>query len=110
MQDNDWVDVIAESELKEESRKAVVLAGAPVALIRKKGREIYAISNKCPHLGCLLASGELEGYILKCPCHDWRFDIRSGEFIDAPEIKIAVYRWKIEGGRIWLNITGGAHA
>ncbi|MCU0651253.1 MAG: Rieske (2Fe-2S) protein [Candidatus Omnitrophica bacterium] len=76
----------------------------PILLIRKKGPEIYAISNKCPHMGCPLRTGLLEGYILTCPCHDWRFDIRTGEFLDAKEITIPVYQVKTDNGRIFVKV------
>jgi len=29
--------------------------------------------------------------VITCPCHDWRFDVRTGEFLDAPEVRLAVY-------------------
>ena len=55
---------------------------------------------------CPLSKGELEGYVIKCPCHDWRFDIRSGEFLDAKELKIPVYELKVSDGNIYLKMVG----
>ncbi|HML26952.1 MAG TPA: hypothetical protein PKC27_09730 [Methanomethylovorans sp.] len=43
---------------------------------------------------------------MKCPCHDWRFDIRSGEFLDARELKISVYELKVFDGKIYLKMEG----
>ncbi len=64
--------------------------------------EIYALHDQCPHLGCALHKGSLEGYMLKCPCHDWIFDIRTGHFVNAPEIKIPTYEVKVEEGNIYI--------
>ncbi|WP_423907146.1 Rieske (2Fe-2S) protein [Caballeronia sp.] len=34
------------------------------------------MSSHCPHNGALLASGQLEGRVLRCPAHGMRFDSR----------------------------------
>ncbi len=104
MAEDNWVKAIEEKKLAENSLRQVSPKGISILLIRKTGNEIFAVSNKCAHMACPLRGGLLEGYILKCPCHDWRFDIRSGELIEAEEIKIAVYRWKIEAGQIWIRL------
>jgi nitrite reductase/ring-hydroxylating ferredoxin subunit len=98
-----WLPVIEEKQLAENSRRVVSLGGAAILLIRMQGNEIYAIENACPHMACPLTKGALDGYILTCPCHDWRFDIRSGVFLDAPEIKIPMYETRLTGGSICLK-------
>jgi 3-phenylpropionate/trans-cinnamate dioxygenase ferredoxin subunit len=55
-------------------------------------------------MACPLQKGVLDGYILNCPCHDWQFDIRTGELLEAKEIKINVYEWKIIDGNICVKI------
>ena len=89
-----------------ESEMAVVFPyGIPVLLVRKSGN-VYAVSNKCAHLGCTLSRGTLVGLTVKCPCHDWMFDLRTGEFISAGEIRIPAYRSKVEGNKILVNLGG----
>jgi nitrite reductase/ring-hydroxylating ferredoxin subunit len=104
MAENNWVAAIEESKLKENSVSLVFPRGLSILLIRKSGNEIYALSNKCAHMACPLRNGVLDGYMLECPCHDWRFDIRTGKLLEAQEIKIPVYEWKINNGRIWIKI------
>ncbi len=77
-----WIFVIEENELQENSVNLVFPRGLPVLLIKKTG-QIYAISNKCAHMACGLGGGTLKDYTIQCPCHDWRYDIRTGEFLDA---------------------------
>lgn len=77
--------------------------GVPVLLVRR-GQDIYAVSNKCAHMGCPLSRGSLGGFIVECPCHEWTFDVRTGEFITAREIRIPRYECKTENGKIYLNI------
>lgn len=106
-QESKWVFAIKEDELADDEKKALLLKDDKVLLIRKDGL-FFAISNKCPHMECPLSKGTLEQYILKCPCHDWRFDIRSGEFLDAKEIKVPIYETKLMDGSVFVNMGGAS--
>jgi len=91
------------SKLAEGKPSAVFPLGLPVLLILR-GAEVFALENRCAHMGCPLAAGKLDGNILQCPCHDWRFDIRDGKFIDAPELAVKTYAAEIQDGKIFLRI------
>ena len=104
MNDDGWLPVMKDSDLKAQTPAAVFPKGLPVLLVRHEGGEIYAVANKCAHMGCPLAAGKLDGHILQCPCHDWRFDIRDGKFLDAPELAVKTYPAEIEDGKIFLRI------
>ncbi len=106
-QESKWVFAIKEDELADDEKKALLIEDDKVLLIRKDGL-FFAISNKCPHMECPLSKGTLEQYILKCPCHDWRFDIRSGEFLDAKEIKVPIYETKRMDGSVFVNMGGAS--
>lgn len=102
MSDSSWVTVIEEQLLVDGRPVAVFPKGLPVMLV-KNGDEVHAVANKCAHMACSLTAGRLFGHIIQCACHDWQFDIRTGESTDAGEIKIPIYSWKREGGRIFIN-------
>jgi len=96
-------EILALSKLAEKKPSAFFPLGLPVLLIRV-GAEIFAVENRCAHMGCPLSSGNLEGYILKCPCHDWAFDIRDGKFTRAPELGIKTYPVEITNGIISVRL------
>ncbi|WP_094228256.1 Rieske (2Fe-2S) protein [Methanolobus psychrotolerans] len=104
-QKNNWVFAIKEDELADGEKKVLLLEGDKVLLLRKEDA-FFAISNKCPHMECPLSKGTLEQYVIQCPCHDWRFDIRNGEFLDAKEIKVPTYEIKVIEGSVFVNIEG----
>jgi len=89
-------------DIRESAPRAVFPRGLPVLLIRR-GAEVFALENRCAHMGCPLAAGRLDGWLLQCPCHDWRFDIRDGRFADAPELSIKVYRAEVREGRVFVR-------
>lgn len=90
-------------KLPEGKLVPVFPGGLPVLLIRRGG-VVFAVENRCAHMGCPLAAGELDGYVLRCPCHDWRFDLRDGKFLDAPELALRTYAVKIKDGKVFLGV------
>jgi 3-phenylpropionate/trans-cinnamate dioxygenase ferredoxin subunit len=75
-------------------------------LLARVGGAVYAVSGKCAHMACPLFMGRLEGYTIVCPCHDWRFDVRSGRLLNAPEIGLAVFPTKLEAGKLLVSLGG----
>jgi len=96
--------VLQEGDLPPDNRAMVEFEGDQVLLLRT-AESVFAISNRCPHLGCSLSKGMVNGHSIVCPCHDWRFDLRTGEFLDAPEISLRTYECKIDSGNVQLRST-----
>lgn len=86
-----------------EGRPAAVMPGGLPVLLARAGGAVYAAENRCAHMGCPLAAGSLDGHVLECPCHSWRFDLRTGAMLGAEEIKIKTYPAEVRGGKIWIK-------
>ena len=104
MAEMDWVYVMDDASLPEGAMVPVYPLGVNVVVARVRGT-VYALEGKCAHMGCPLFCGNLEGHVLTCPCHDWRFDIQTGEFIDAPELKLKVYPARAVNGRLFVSLA-----
>jgi len=105
MQVPDWTDVLDDTVLLEGHMAPVYPLGVSLVLARVGGA-VYAVSGKCAHMACPLSAGRLEGYTIVCPCHDWRFDVRTGRFLDAPELGLRVYPTKLEAGKLYVSLSG----
>jgi 3-phenylpropionate/trans-cinnamate dioxygenase ferredoxin subunit len=99
-----WTYAADDAALPEGSMMPVYPLGVNVLLARVKGA-VYAVSGKCAHMACPLFTGTLEGYTIVCPCHDWRFDVRTGRFLNAPELGLTVYPTKLEAGKLLVSIS-----
>jgi len=100
-----WVPTIDDSKIRDGASVPVYPKGVGVLLVRAHG-ELFAIANKCAHMACPLEGGKLEGDVITCPCHDWRFDVRSGQFLDAPELRIDTFATKVEDGKVLVQLKG----
>ena len=98
-----WVPTLDESQLQEGSISLALPEGVSIILIKKDGH-IYALRNRCAHMGCTLAGGRLDGHTLQCPCHVWKFDITTGEFLAAREIRVPTYACQSHDGKILVKM------
>jgi NADPH-dependent 2,4-dienoyl-CoA reductase/sulfur reductase-like enzyme/nitrite reductase/ring-hydroxylating ferredoxin subunit len=83
MTDRDLAAGIAVSELGEDRIVAGHVDGEPVVLLRSGGR-LCALAGVCTHAKAPLADGIVADGTLRCPWHHARFDIATGEAVDAP--------------------------
>ena len=72
-------------DLKEKGGRAVVELGGGKILIQEFMNDLYAVSNKCPHLGlsmqgktALLSADLRDDGCIVCPAHGSAFDLRTG--------------------------------
>ena len=71
-----WLKVGAEGDFTEGLR-VVKAAGRGLVIARLKDR-LYAFDALCPHAGGPMGRAEVEGAIVSCPLHAWRFDLEKG--------------------------------
>ncbi len=103
MEDDEFTPVLNESELAEGKMKGVSVEGTPVLLIKKAGK-IYAYDDRCPHQQCLISHGTIKDTVVICPCHDWNFRIKTGEYTAEPAITLTPFECKVEAGKIWVKV------
>ncbi|MFH5183500.1 Rieske (2Fe-2S) protein [Paenibacillus sp. TAB 01] len=95
----DWISAGSLEALKQEGAK--VIRGG-IAVFYHEDR-VYALDNRCPHLGFPLHMGSLCGGILTCHWHHARFDVCSGGTLDPWADDVPSYEVRIDGGEIWVN-------
>jgi nitrite reductase/ring-hydroxylating ferredoxin subunit len=78
-----FVPVLPAEELNEGELRRVEANGTPVMLARHEG-EVYALAERCAHLGGPLAEGKLIDGSVQCPWHGSRFQLRDGNVLDGP--------------------------
>jgi len=80
----DFVVVLQESELADNTMKCVKAGEIPVLLAKKDGN-IFALANTCSHLGGPLAEGDLlDDCNVRCPWHGSVFSLKDGSVVNSP--------------------------
>lgn len=68
------------------------------------GGEFYATDHTCLHQGGPLAEGTLEGDVVTCPWHGWKFSVKTGVSPVVPTAKIGTYPVKLEKDDIMISV------
>ena len=97
-----WIDVCPLEELQREGVKVVSGEGRPVVIFFDQGR-VYALDNRCPHMGFPLHRGTVTDGILTCHWHHAKFDLAGGCTFDPFADDVAPYRVEIREGAVWLD-------
>jgi 3-phenylpropionate/trans-cinnamate dioxygenase ferredoxin subunit len=101
-------------EIAPGGRKRVEIDGRGVIVFNVKG-EFFAVSETCPHKGGSLAKGIMtglvqsnapgeyrytrQGEIIRCPWHQWEFDVRTGRsYCDPRRMRLMKFDVKVEPG------------
>lgn len=73
-----------------------------LAVFNVDGR-FYAVDNACPHRGGPLGEGELEGTVVRCPWHAWRWDVTTGANANNPALKVPCYPVTVTDGAVLVD-------
>ena len=98
-----FVKVAMVSELKPGENKVVNVNGEEIALFNVNG-EFFATGNTCPHRGGPLGEGYLEGDVVTCPWHGWRFNVKTGVSLVMPTAKVQSYNVKVENNEVFVSL------
>ena len=82
---------------------------------------LYAIVNYCSHEGAPLCEGLIggtnestpdepdglrrvrDGQIVRCPWHNWEFDVTTGQNVADPHRRVRTYQVDVADGEVYLN-------
>lgn len=79
--------------------------GKHVIALFKYGEQIYAIDNRCPHMGFPLDTGTVADGILTCHWHHARFDLTSGGTFDLWADDVRAFPVEVRDDEVWVDVT-----
>ena len=93
-------------ELKAKGRLVLHGSHRPILVIYDRGR-VFALDNRCPHMGFPLERGSVEDGILTCHWHHARFDLESGCTFDLWADDVPIFPVELRNGQVWVKTTFG---
>ena len=93
-------------ELKAKGRLVVHGGHRPILVICDRGR-VFALDNRCPHMGFPLERGSVTDGILTCHWHHARFDLESGCTFDLWADDVPICPVEVRNGDVWVKTTFG---
>ncbi len=101
---SEWTDALEADSLEEDTPTLAEAGGARVMLYRR-GTQIYAISDVCPHAAGPLHEGTVDDELcVTCPWHASRFRLSDGHAVHGPASAPAtVYQTRVEHGKVQVR-------
>ena len=93
-------------ELKAKGRLVLHGGHRPILVIYDRDR-VFALDNRCPHMGFPLERGSVEDGILTCHWHHARFDLESGCTFDLWADDVPICPIEVRNGEVWVKTTFG---
>lgn len=91
-------------DLRQNAALTAQVEGHTLALFLY-GEQVYAVDNRCPHMGFPLDRGTARDGILTCHWHHARFDLASGGTFDQWADDVRAFPVEIRDGGIWVDIA-----
>jgi nitrite reductase/ring-hydroxylating ferredoxin subunit len=83
--------------------RVIDAGGKSLALFNVDGT-YYAIDNGCPHRGGPLGEGDLDGAVVSCPWHGWRWDVKSGANANNPAVRVPCFPVTVNDGDVFVDL------
>ena len=89
-------------QLKERGCMVVTGGGHAIAVFHHDG-QVYAVDNRCPHMGFPLDRGSVKDGILTCHWHHARFDLSSGGTFNPFADDVRSFPVNVVDGEVWID-------
>src|ERR1700704_374047 len=83
---NFWYPAVRSAEIRGPKLVTAMLLEVPLVLGRTSGGKAFAMRDSCPHRGIPLSYGRLDGEVVECCYHGWRFHACSGRCVEIPSL------------------------
>ena len=97
-----YITVAQVNQVPPGTCRTVEVEGIFLALCNVDGT-FHVVDNTCPHAGGPLGEGCMDGELVECPWHGWRFNVRTGERPENPEIRVACVEVRVQGTNVQVK-------
>ena len=92
----------------ERQRCVVVTSAGHTIAVFHHGERVYALDNRCPHMGFPLSQGTTRDGVLTCHWHHARFDLASGSGFDLFAGDCRSFPIRVKDGQVWVDLSPAA--
>ncbi|WP_047487433.1 Rieske 2Fe-2S domain-containing protein [Terriglobus sp. TAA 43] len=77
--------------------------GLQICVTEIEGK-LVAFDNHCPHQGAPLSAGHLDGCMVVCPYHAWRFDVTNGKSENIADPDLGTYEIRRYDDEVFVRL------
>lgn len=103
--ETNWVELCQLNEIPQRGCRVVINEEIKIAIFRTHTDDVYAIEDKCPHLGGALSEGIVHGSQVTCPLHNLVINLVNGEALGPEPGCVKRFDVKKEDGKVYLDLV-----
>jgi nitrite reductase/ring-hydroxylating ferredoxin subunit len=102
----EWRRVAAVEGVPERRLTLAALGGrgARKVVLWREGERVFAVDNQCPHEGYPLSEGRVNGGLLTCDWHNFKYRFSDGVCVTVGE-DVRVYPARVREGVVEVDVT-----
>lgn len=97
----DWLDLGPVDGFPEAQPVLRRLGELRLVCVRT-GDDVHALDDRCPHQGYPLSQGCVNGNLLTCQWHNWKFELTTGQCVFGGE-PVRRYRTRVSQGQVFVD-------
>jgi nitrite reductase/ring-hydroxylating ferredoxin subunit len=98
------IRIASKADLPGDDEAKEFQAGERMVCVANVEGKLCALDNVCVHRGGPLGQGVIVDGAVVCPWHGWMYNPQTGEPVQNPSLKVAVYPIKVEGDDVLVEI------
>jgi nitrite reductase (NADH) small subunit len=103
LMDEHWITIGRIDDIPPLGARTVRTASGDIAVFRTADDAVFALADRCPHLGGPLSQGIVADGGVYCPLHNWCIDLKTGCAREPDDGRTERYPIQIRDGVVLLR-------
>ncbi len=105
---NQWVELCQLEDIQRRGSRTFPHDGMTIAVFRTQQDEVFAIEDKCPHLGGALSEGIIHETQVTCPLHNLIIDLKTGQAVAPDTGCVLQFPVELKEGTVLIDLEAKA--
>lgn len=100
----EYVRIAKVSDFDHVRMKSFRVMTRYVGVFKEADGSFRAMEVACKHQNADLTQGRIQGDVVTCPWHGWRYNLRSGECFWGGSARLRPYACHVEGDSVYISL------
>ncbi len=101
---NQMIKIARVSDFDRISMRSYKILARPVGVFKEGSGRFRAMEVGCKHQNADLLEGKLQGDVVTCPWHGWKYNLKTGECVWGSTACLRPYALEVRGEFIYVSI------
>ena len=98
-----WRKIGLLTDIPRLGARRIHVEGRTVGVFRTSDDQVFALEDRCPHLGGPLSEGIVHGNAVTCPLHNLVIDLEKGQSVEPRPVCVRSFSVQCNHGAIYVN-------